>query len=310
MQRFFPAEYRVILPGADDPRRAQPTTDGAVRILFVDDEERAALRLFLRALRRLDADIGVGGDDRLRARAVEQHAAARRPRKARDLRDARGAAARPRRWRTPTSSSPPPTAPRPRPGSLLRALNAQASCSPRGCRSTRRRSTTATYGLLFEPRDIDTLAAQLQKLVDDAALRQQPRRAGRVRCASSLSWARVADELEDVYAGLTARRHSLHRQRRDRRAPAHAATHRRRPAHAHRPLARLRDAGRGAARDRPRPRTRRDRRHRPQRHHRRARGSREGRRSSASRSSSPRRSRPPTRARSSGSSSRSTSRAA
>ncbi len=44
-----------------------------------------------------------------------------------------------------------------------------------------------------------------------------------------------------------------------------AAADRGRPAHAHRPLARLRDAGRGAAGDGPRPRPRRDRDHRPQR---------------------------------------------
>ena len=56
-------------------------------------------------------------------------------------------------------------------------------------------------------------------------------------------------------------------RRRPRGAPPHrqAAADRGRPAHAHRPLARLRDAGRGAAGDRPRPRPRRDRDHRPQR---------------------------------------------
>ena len=54
MQRFFPAEYRVLLPGADAPAPRIPSTDGRVRFGFVDDEERPALRLFLRALRRLD----------------------------------------------------------------------------------------------------------------------------------------------------------------------------------------------------------------------------------------------------------------
>ncbi|MBW3654422.1 MAG: glycosyltransferase, partial [Actinobacteria bacterium] len=54
MQRFFPAEYRVLLPGADPPAPRVPSADGRVRFGFVDDEERAALRLFLRALRRVD----------------------------------------------------------------------------------------------------------------------------------------------------------------------------------------------------------------------------------------------------------------
>ena len=54
MQRFFPADYRVLLPGADAPAPRVPAADGRVRFGFVDDEERPALRLFLRALRRLD----------------------------------------------------------------------------------------------------------------------------------------------------------------------------------------------------------------------------------------------------------------
>ena len=54
MQRFFAADYRVLLPGADAPAPRAASADGRVRFGFVDDEERPALRLFLRALRRLD----------------------------------------------------------------------------------------------------------------------------------------------------------------------------------------------------------------------------------------------------------------
>ncbi len=50
--RTFPGDYRVILPGADAP--AATPDDGLVRIAFADEEDRSALRLFLRALRRLD----------------------------------------------------------------------------------------------------------------------------------------------------------------------------------------------------------------------------------------------------------------
>ncbi len=53
MERFFGGEYRVVLPGADATERTA-RTDGPLRFAFVDAEERAALRLFLRALRRLD----------------------------------------------------------------------------------------------------------------------------------------------------------------------------------------------------------------------------------------------------------------
>ena len=52
IQRYFPGDYRVILPGAEVE---SPVTapQGTVRILFIAGEERAALRLFLRALRAL-----------------------------------------------------------------------------------------------------------------------------------------------------------------------------------------------------------------------------------------------------------------
>ncbi len=52
LQRYFPGDYRSLAPGADALER--PADAGArVRIAFVEVEERGALRLFLRALRRL-----------------------------------------------------------------------------------------------------------------------------------------------------------------------------------------------------------------------------------------------------------------
>jgi hypothetical protein len=55
---------------------------------------------------------------------------------------------------------------------------------------------------------VDTLAAQLARLIDDGALRERLRVAGRAAVAGPLSWERTADELEALYAELSARRHS------------------------------------------------------------------------------------------------------
>ena len=85
-------------------------------------------------------------------------------------------------------------------------------------------------------------------------------RAGRGR-----DWAAVAAEFEAIYRRLVARRHDADRRPGAAAADRRAAADRGRPAHAHRPLARLRDAGRRAAADGPRPRPRGDRDHRPQR---------------------------------------------
>ena len=60
-------------------------------------------------------------------------------------------------------------------------------------------------GLLFEPRDTDTLAAQLARLVGDRRLRDEIR-SRIVRLHPQLEWSRVADEFEDLYGQIAARR--------------------------------------------------------------------------------------------------------
>src|SRR4051812_36181160 len=58
VQRFFPGDYRVIRPGADlAPRPARDANREIVEILLCLEEERAALRFFLRAVRRLPPEL-------------------------------------------------------------------------------------------------------------------------------------------------------------------------------------------------------------------------------------------------------------
>jgi predicted metal-dependent phosphoesterase TrpH len=61
-------------------------------------------------------------------------------------------------------------------------------------------------GLLFEPRDSETLAAQLARLLADPALEE-----GFVRRISGvhaeLEWSRAADEFEELYREIAERRH-------------------------------------------------------------------------------------------------------
>jgi predicted metal-dependent phosphoesterase TrpH len=61
-------------------------------------------------------------------------------------------------------------------------------------------------GLLFEPGDVDTLAAQLTRLAGDAALRERLVAAAD-DFRTSLSAQRVVDQLEEVYEAVAARRH-------------------------------------------------------------------------------------------------------
>jgi glycosyltransferase involved in cell wall biosynthesis len=52
---FFPGSYEVIRPGAD--LVARPNREGPPEIVFSAEEERGALRLFLRALRKLPTEL-------------------------------------------------------------------------------------------------------------------------------------------------------------------------------------------------------------------------------------------------------------
>ena len=207
MARFFPADYRVLLPGADAPLPRAPSAGARVRIGFVDDEERSALRLFLRALRRLDPQ----------APWEATVVSARGPSSSIPLRAELEARVR---YATPEELGEAELLAQtdvlvaasdgagPVPGLLLRALNAGAVPLASRLAVYEEALGEGEFGLLFEPRDIDTLAAQLQRLVADVALRERLQAAGEPMRAL-LTWPRVADDLEDVYGRLVARRHPV-----------------------------------------------------------------------------------------------------
>ena len=207
MQRWFPADYRVLLPGADPPPPRADRAGGPVRIGFVDDEERAALRVFLRALRRMDAD-GAWDVTIISARGPSSSTPLRADLEERvryvtpeELPVGDGLAAFDVVAAASDGAAPAPTL-------LLRAMNAGAVPVASRLAVYEEALDCGERGLLFEPRDLETLAAQLQRLIDDPDLRAglaaaaQPLRA-------LLTWERVTGELEDVYGRLAARRHSL-----------------------------------------------------------------------------------------------------
>jgi glycosyltransferase involved in cell wall biosynthesis len=204
MKRFFPADYRVVLPGADvlEPVRsdsAPPT------IAFLAEEERPALRAFLRALRRIDT----GLDWRAVVWSAEGQSTSTSMR--RDIRervrftgpDEVDEATILREADLVVAAS---AGVAPAPNLLLRAIGAGAV--PVAVRLPAYEEVLAEgeRGLLFEPRDIYTLAAQLSRLIGDPSLRARLHDAADP-LRERLPWTRVADELEDVYASLTARRH-------------------------------------------------------------------------------------------------------
>jgi len=206
VERFFPGSYRVIRPGADVLPSAS-RGQGPPEILFSAEEERGALRLFLRALRKLPTEHDWTATVWLRDPSAWPPA--QLPRRLRDrvrfAGPADGSEAQHLARATIAVAASAGTAPAPQ--MLLRALAGGAV--PVAARLPRYEEVLdeGELGLLFEPRDVLTLGAQLERLVSQPALVQSY--AGKIAAVHDrLSWGRATDELEDLYRTLAARRHS------------------------------------------------------------------------------------------------------
>jgi predicted metal-dependent phosphoesterase TrpH len=202
--RAFPAPYRVVLPGADvaDDATASRPAGSPVRIAFADDEERGALRLFMRALRHLDDDLDwevVIRSARGSSSSIPMRAALRERLTIVEDGDVFAGAD----IAVAGSDSA-----RPAPGMLLRAIGAGATVLAPSLAVYEEVLGDGERGLLFAADDAQTLAAQLQRLVADADLRAQLRAAA-APLRERLRWERVTDELESVYDEVLARRHPL-----------------------------------------------------------------------------------------------------
>lgn len=202
MRRHFPADYAVVSPGADAPER--PPAGEQVVIAFVDEEERGALRTFLRGLRALDpalpwearvlsprgpsTAVALRADLRDRVRFVDGPEAGLLAAADVLVLASDGAA--------------------PAPGLLARAVAAGAVPLATSLAVYEEGTAEGEHGLLFGARDPETLTAQLGRLVADAELRDRLRGAAAGE-RERLGFARLADELEAVYAETAGRRHAV-----------------------------------------------------------------------------------------------------
>jgi glycosyltransferase involved in cell wall biosynthesis len=208
MQRYFPGDYRVIIPGADvaDRRgRSEAGSGDRVELLVIATEERAALRLVLRALRSVPADpdwhatvwsARALGPPATLGRALRERVSFVDARELSQIEALAGADI------VVLASD----GVRPTPGTLVRALAAGVVPVASRLPAYEELLAEGDRGLAFEPGDIETLAAHLTRLVSEPALLSQGRSAAE-KLRMKLGWPRVAKELEQVYAELASRRH-------------------------------------------------------------------------------------------------------
>jgi glycosyltransferase involved in cell wall biosynthesis len=202
MQGFFPADYRVILPAADAPERTDP---GDGEIVIIAREERAALRTFLRALRLLPSEVEwqatVWSSRPLAAPATLGRALRDRVRFVDASQMSEGDAIAAAGTVVLASEGVRVT-----PGTLVRALAAQTVPVASRLAPYEELLSEGRYGPEFEPGDIHTLAAHLERLLREPKTRREFVTAAEPLRAT-LSWSRVTDDLEQVYGDLVARRH-------------------------------------------------------------------------------------------------------
>jgi len=203
MERHFPASYPLLTPGApalESQRTKNPAAP--LRIVFIDEEERSALRLLLRSLRLIESD-----------RPWELVISSAAGRSATPLRAAIAACVSyvdPRETTTDellasadilvAASS----GAQPQPGLLARGGAAGAAVVASRLAVYEEVLGDGERGLLFPPREMTTLAAQISRLLNDDALRTRLGAAGEPR-----SWTQAADQLEEIYEQLTSRRKPL-----------------------------------------------------------------------------------------------------
>ncbi|MEA2387280.1 MAG: hypothetical protein QOG41_53 [Thermoleophilaceae bacterium] len=204
--RYCPGEYEVVPPGAEVAAARVPGDGEIVEILYCVEEERSALRLFLRALRRLPPQLPwhatvwsrlPGGEPAVPlARAIRDRVRFVGPE---DGSEAQHLARADIVVAASAGTTPAPQLP-------FRAMAGGAVPVASRLPQYEEALGHGDRGLLFEPRDTDTLAAQLARLVGDRDLRERLRE--RVTALEpELRWSRVADQMEDLYRRIAARRH-------------------------------------------------------------------------------------------------------
>src|SRR3954469_11800759 len=173
IQRYFPGDYQVVRPGADLEQRSHG--GGVPHIVFSAEEERGALRLFLRAIRRLPTELDWRATIWLRdPTAASPPALSRRMRSRVKLAGpADGSEAQ--HLATADIGVAASSGSAPAPQLVLRMLAGGAVPVVSRLPQYEEAVGDGELGLLFELRDSDTLTAQLERLVRD------PELAGRYR---------------------------------------------------------------------------------------------------------------------------------
>jgi hypothetical protein len=206
IERYFPGTYDLMEPGADAgvegfwPTNGEPVGD-AIRIAFCLEEERGALRLFLRALRRLP--LGLNWEAAVWTPSATEVRLARRLRERVHVLGPRQAAPEELIAGADVVCAA-SGGPRMAPGLLRKALASGTVPVAAHLRLYQELIGDGECGLLFPAGDAFTLAGQLERLIAEPQLRDELKRGAGSHVRD---WESVVDQIEEIYGRVAARRH-------------------------------------------------------------------------------------------------------
>jgi hypothetical protein len=201
LERYFPGHYELVPAGADSAPRAANGSD-RLTIAYCAEEERGALRLLLRALRRLPTELD------WEALVWSPNPAETPLRIARRLRDRIRLlgpvdCSREQLMATADVACLASGGPSPAPSIIRAALAGGAVPVVSRLPLYSELVADGELGLLFPPGDAATLAGQITRLGEDRKLVANLARRG---AGSGRSWGEVVDEIEEIYRRVAARR--------------------------------------------------------------------------------------------------------
>ncbi len=208
MQRYFPADYEVVLPAAEPVARVEGRqAGGPPHIVLIAEEDRGALRTFLRSLRLLGVDLPwratVWSSRPLAAPATLGHRLAERVRFV-------GAETLPIEQLLADADALVlgSDGQLPAPALLVQALLSGVVPVATSIPVYAELLADGARGLQYAPGDAQTLSANLQRIVLEPDSLRPLHQAAR-SLVGELSFERAAEQVERVYQRLVARRHDL-----------------------------------------------------------------------------------------------------
>jgi predicted metal-dependent phosphoesterase TrpH/glycosyltransferase involved in cell wall biosynthesis len=209
VKTYFGGDYDIIGPGADTAtERVERPAGLPVEIFISAQEERAAQRILIRALRKLPREL----DWRATVRTPTEQAIVpaslsnRMRERVRFVGQKDGSTADYLATADVAVAASAGTAPSP--GYVARIVASGAVPLTSDLAPYKEALDDGEAGLMFESGNAEALAAQLERLITQPELRAQIQK-NALRFAQTHTWDHVAAKFEAIYVGVNARRHDL-----------------------------------------------------------------------------------------------------